>query len=388
MMVDAGLISADFGGFFTAACILSVPLLVMATRHNPRPRVKLNSVIVPLFFFFNIAVIVSALIGISTGKSEEITNPHLAFSFKFIVLYYVARMICVNDRKFQRITIFALLAIVFFTLYTASAERILEANIARQVNEDFQIDYQGMAYAYVVLAMFGLVSAGRPWRIVLYSLSLPILFIVGARSEFVAFLLIALTFEFCKSRSRPKFALMAIAAVLLVTLAYSALDNSMQDNRIFGLLDIQNDESAIERRSLTSEAISTISQNPILGNYASYLPGNYAHNILSAWVDLGILGFIALLIIVLGPVIYLLRRFSIDGRDPTFIICLAAALATLLLILLAKNYNYQFIPVSVGLYARYLMLSRIRVGHTNRNGSGFKADRAATFVAVQAPVSA
>jgi hypothetical protein len=89
--------------------------------------------------------------------------------------------------------------------------------------------------------------------------------------------------------------------LLLLLKAYIDASRAAADNRILELLDLSQSTSANKRHHLTVYAMQTIAAHPILGDYASYKPGYYSHNVLSAWVDLGLFGFVYLLAIPSCP---------------------------------------------------------------------------------------
>ena len=64
---------------------------------------------------------------------------------------------------------------------------------------------------------------------------------------------------------------------------------------------IQEDASFIERSVFNRYGLSLIADNPLVGAYGMYVHlnggGSYPHNLLSAWVNLGILGFAFYLIL-------------------------------------------------------------------------------------------
>ncbi len=92
-------------------------------------------------------------------------------------------------------------------------------------------------------------------------------------------------------------------------------------------------------------AINTIAANPVLGDYASYPAGDYAHNVLSAWVDLGLFGFIFLIALLLLPALSLIPR-GLSGASTSHECLLAFFLLSVTLFLLLTS--HYFVDMTTG----------------------------------------
>jgi O-antigen ligase len=98
--------------------------------------------------------------------------------------------------------------------------------------------------------------------------------------------------------------------------------------------------------------VLTVTSNPVLGDYGSYPVGEYAHNLFSVWVDLGLLGFLLFSTLLLVPLVHLLTQFNARARDPEYVLALTVLILSIALFLTSKNFTYQLLPVAVGLYSR------------------------------------
>ena len=347
--VDAGRIQPALGGFFTASCAVAMPFLAFAYLRNVR-HFRIGA-IGGLFFAFLGLFGLNILAGALTGANSEITGSHAAYLFKFVVLFLAARLIDSTRPRFVQWTAVAFLSVVVVILSRVLEGDLLVIRLARQANEDFMLDYQGVGHALLVLSLFCAPPLKRRYRFGVYVLAAPALFLTGARSELVAFLLAAGLIEFCKTRQRLPFLLAAVALVGIASLALEFV--TLPDHRIFNLLRISEDQSVHERARMAVAAWDTIENSPLLGSYASYPPGTYAHNILSAWVDLGLAGFLLLIVLLVAPTFVLLRRFARWRRDDLYVLALVCFAVTILLVLFAKTFTYQTIPLALGLYCRW-----------------------------------
>jgi hypothetical protein len=105
---------------------------------------------------------------------------------------------------------------------------------------------------------------------------------------------------------------------------------------------------------MLADARQTISASPIFGDYASYTPGHYAHNILSAWVDLGLFGFVYLLAMLIWPAI----SMGITGLFSTrnsgeFVLGFALVSVTILLLFKSHYFTDMLIGAVLGAYCKY-----------------------------------
>ncbi|MNL34272.1 hypothetical protein D3C87_1562360 [compost metagenome] len=156
--------------------------------------------------------------------------------------------------------------------------------------------------------------------------------------------------------------LVALGIAGLIALLWLAhtMFGTLPGSRILGLSDINDDPSVIARAALTTNAWLSISNAPIMGNYGSYLPGNYAHNILSAWVDMGYAGLVTLVLLLVFAGTSLILAYQHMIRTPVFLVTAALLAANLVLLLVAKHYTYQLLPIALGAY-RSLRLQNARM---------------------------
>ena len=146
----------------------------------------------------------------------------------------------------------------------------------------------------------------------------------------------------------------------LVSLLWMHLDAVLAvlpDNRTLELLDLSHSSSAGLRHQLTEQALASIGRHPLLGEYGNYEPGLYAHNLLSAWVDLGLLGFAALLALLIYPLTHLaIHGYLLGGRtsrDHRYLLAWSLLTSTLLLLCLSHFFSDMLIGAALGAYARY-----------------------------------
>jgi hypothetical protein len=182
----------------------------------------------------------------------------------------------------------------------------------------------------------------------------PTLFVNTARSEFVALLFMIPIIELYYAR-RKLILIAVMGAIFAVTYLYiEDILALLPSNRILELFDLSQSTSANKRHHLTVYALNTIRQFPIFGDYASYNPGFYSHNVLSAWVDTGIFGFVFVLALLILPAAQMaLRGFFRPERSGIFILAFSLACITLLLLAKSHYFTDMLIGASLGSFSRY-----------------------------------
>lgn len=345
MLVKSGVIPAFLGGYFTASTLMATPLVLTASLFSARLRMDLNQWLFGAFLLLFGATIA---MGMLHGAAPEITAPHLAFLLKFACFYFLAALLPWEKARFQslcRWLVAITVLVVFANVYFFGNAFISTVHL-----DGREMDYQGVAFAYLVMFMGGV--QGAPWRtrFVLYAASVFALFHIGARAEFLALPVLALVLEYHLARSKPLFVLKALAVLLLAAGLMAALKGGADANRIVQLTELGADQSYIERKQLQTDAIETIMQYPLSGHYASYSPGDYAHNLLSTWVDLGLSGFVLLNALFLIALWDVYRRLGRSALKQVWLPAFALLVATYFLLISAKSYTYQLVPIALGAY--------------------------------------
>jgi hypothetical protein len=353
VMAISGRISPALGGYFTTGAVTSLPLLLLAMQRHRLPLIRGSSFVALCFACFLLLWTFQVWTGTQTGADEEITSSHWAYIFKFVVLFLIARLLDNGGTGFHRACTIALLAVAGLVAVEGNGGQFLQAVILQGLYAGFLLDYQGMAYAYMVMLAYCVIPLAFGWRMAIYMVSFGTLFLIGARSEFVGFVLMMGVIEYCKARSRTAFLLTVCALLAVLSALYFQYRNEFADNRIFAILEMSTDQSVMERAELHEAAVNTVQDKPITGDYASYEPGHYSHDILSAWVDLGLAGFLLLLTCIILPLLALLMEFHHRSRDSLYVLALTICMVNALMVFFAKNYTYQLIPIAMGLYCRY-----------------------------------
>jgi len=360
-LVGKGHIPAVMGGYSTSIAALMLPLLAAAyARHALRDRGG-RSLIDAVFFLF--VIYFAALVGFNllSGADPAIGIPHLASAVQFLSIFMVVKLVDLTSRAF-RVAAPAFVGLLTAIVFLNSPGGVFNvAPVDLHLSGDKVADYQGYAFVYVVLVLFFVATLrSAASRMLVYAVAVPALFLNGARSEFIAFLLVLVLTEFYRARRKDVFALAMAGLVAVMLLSVGLLVELYPENRVLLLLGFDSDGSVVERARMLRMAWETMGESPILGAYASYPEGEYAHNILSAWVDLGLFGFLLFASLLLVPAVELLRDFRARAREPFYALTLSVFAFAVLLFLSSKNFTYQMFPVAIALYSRYRRPPAIR----------------------------
>ncbi|MGC4026762.1 MAG: hypothetical protein QM744_17470 [Mesorhizobium sp.] len=170
--------------------------------------------------------------------------------------------------------------------------------------------YRSFASATMMTALLFLSGIQKlHWRLFWSVPCAALLFVEGARSEFVGFIAAVGVVDGTAMLKQPKallsIGIAAIPAFFIVNEKWADIEQSRQ----FQLLDIGNASSWIARQEFLQFALNQITAHPFAGVFAGHLEwewpvsvGAYAHNVISVWVSFGIVGFALYSILVASSV--------------------------------------------------------------------------------------
>lgn len=354
-LLGLGLISAFLGGYFTLVALVLTPFLVISCR----TAVKTHKLVVSQLDVFCILFIIYwcliLVINVAGGADTTIAERHLQSIVFCVDTYIIFRMSNFNHRKIILLLVISLLAMSAITIYMSIDGFFYLQALGQAKNPESLATYQGFARSYIYTYLI-VVSLAR-WigaRFILYGLATTTMFLNGARSEFSAVLFSIPLIELYYTKHK----LVTIIPIILVLMVFmmnaEAVVDLLPDNRTLQLLDLSHSTSALARRNLSSNAWHTIIQNPIFGDFASYPDGHYAHNVLGAWVDFGIVGFIFFSALLIWPVFLMfVNGFFHRKKSSEFIIAFSFTCITIIWAVTAKNIPDMSVGAALGAFAKY-----------------------------------
>jgi hypothetical protein len=356
-LLGTGAMGPVLGGYFSPISILyMVPLAITYYLRMRRDRRRLSAIDLHYAVFMAYFVFIVA-IHVVTGANPLIVRDHLLCILFMVIVFVLFTFIDFGHPQFRNMAFVALAAMsVIAIAFSVNGVFYLGAmGTVKDGADDSLATYQGFARSYL-FTILPLIAYTRSLtvRLLLYVVGVVTLFVNTARSEFAALLFAIPIFEFYFSRKKLIFVGVAVTLIMLLAMHIDDLVAALPDSRILELLDLSQSTSADKRHHLTLYARQTIAAHPLFGDYGSYEPGYYSHNVLSAWVDLGLFGFVYLMAIVIVPAIPMFFKEYLAGRQrPEFIHAFVLACVTVLLLISAHYFTDMLIGATLGAYSQY-----------------------------------
>jgi len=347
------IIDPIFGSYFSLAALLSLPfsLYVFLNRYG---FANLFSIFTAkLFLLFVFLIILGAGFGWLSGVNKELVNYSLGSGFRLIALFFLVFCFDVLQKKQRHAFIFFLLLNSTHILFSSNGVSFIKP--AFFVDEYlFEYDYQQIALISLILAIVFLPFMRFFARFFIYVILIPALFLIGARSEFYAFLLIIFIMEAFREKPIINLSWVVLFSICIFVIMFGTFDFGLSEHRIFSIFSGVGDSSLSARQELTLHAIDTISENILLGDYGYHPPGDYAHNGLAAWADYGLFGFLLLIMLLYIPLLSLLRLWR-KRKCVEWLQAFSCISLTIFLLIFAKTYTYGLISISIALYCIFLL---------------------------------
>lgn len=369
-LLGTGQIHAFLGGYFAPVSLaFAFPITVFYIRQLRQNGSRLlpNELYYGGFLAF---LCVVAIVNGANGKNPVIVIAHLLGALYMANTFIMFKMIDFAHPEVRYPSLLCLMgmSVIIFSYSVDGVFRMDAMGLA--LDPSALSTYQGLARSYLVNCLCVVAyTRSLPLRAFLYVVGAISLFLNTARSEFVALLFAIPFIEFYFARHKTVFAIVLALIASLITMNLDHLLSMMPDNRIMELLDLSHSTSAIARRHLAELAMRTISTYPIFGDYASYAPGHYAHNIMSVWVDLGLFGFIYLVALLAFPTVSMLVRGYFSREDSgDLVLGFSMACATILLLIKSHFFTDMLIGGMLGAYSRYRLKGRYPKGRSTEAG--------------------
>lgn len=364
-LIGKGFINPFLGGYFgVIAVVLLLPLAVLNIK---QPVKNLDLALLSYFLIIFLIFLVSFTqysLGNPSGFFEEMFYWSLSGLLFNVVSFFIA---CRIDIKLVAKIGFLLILIMSVVVFTNIGEYgIFYVKKEAAEHSEFVATYQGFARSIVVPLLISCAFYYQKSKkfYVLFLLGSMALFLNGARTEFTIFLLSFFFIFLIYSVTNFKNAIRLIALVCFLFLLIINTIEFLPDSRMFQLINLVTSSSGQARLEQITFGLKIISDYPIFGNYGHYTVlggiGKYPHNIISAWVNLGILGMILYLLLFFS--LWKTAFFGIIKYRNTyqfnvyivFLVFVTAALIT------SKTYSYMLLGLLVGFYVQYKSFLRKR----------------------------
>lgn len=349
VLVQFRFIPPVLGSYFSVAAVLTLPLSLWVVLKGGGYEKCFSIFYVKLLMLLVFMMCVLGAVGHLSGVDYQINSYHFKSALRFCSLFFVMFSFSSLSASSKKLFFWFMVSYsVFICVFSVGGTFVYPVMIINGYM--FELDYQQIALVYLVVLIMLLPECGPMQRFILYGVTVPAMFLIGARSEFFAFFILVFIVELVRNGARfIIFSYFSFLAFILLLLTFMS-DGDFTKYRIFAIFSSDGDASLSARKVLQDHAINTILEHPFMGAYSSHEPGAYAHSALAAWVDYGVLGFILLLVLVLGPFFSLMANFRRHYHSPIWIQAFSSISITIFMLVFAKSYTYSLVPVSIALY--------------------------------------
>lgn len=356
---------AFLGGYFSLICILLLPIYLFNIFFM-KYELKKNEVIIFLLIILWFLFLTYQFVFSITPNNLELYVWGLTGLLNNTVCFLIASNIDLYSIKLRKYLLF-----FFFIISTIVFSNISNGQfyLSLKSGNDDVATYQSFGlYLLVISLILFLVIRSSLLKVIIVALSFLILYFNGSRSEFIFYIISILALNLINLKlSKLKIIVILCISTLLFLIYYNlGFSINIEENRIFQLSNISDSSSYLQRDIFNKNAIDSIKENLILGEYGQYVKnygiGGYAHNILSAWVDFGILGFI----LFFGIPIYTLsisfiKIYSSKLPSLPVLALFLFSISLLIAYLFAKNYSYIFLGLVLGFYINYTNSNKLEL---------------------------
>jgi hypothetical protein len=345
-------IPSYLGGYFTiVSIILFLIYIILISVKGVFPRNGLIIISGMVFWF----IFVSLEYVLSTSYLRlDIYLWSITQILANIICFFIALNLKLSNKNIR----YLIMILIIFSLIVFSNIFDGRFDLRSQSENDRVATYQIFGLSILVISFIVFAHLRTNFsKFFCFIISILLLYFNGSRSEFVFYIISVVTLFVLIEGKGEKRGYYLLFLPVIFFLGFLGLNyvGSLSGNRVTELMNISEATSFLAREQLNSFALDTIINKPFTGEYGAYLDiygmGNYAHNILSAWADFGLLGFI----VFFGTSFYLLV-FSVIGLiksdivTDSFKLLFLFSLSLFIGYLFAKDYSYMFLGFSLGFY--------------------------------------
>ena len=345
------------GGYFGVVAVLCFPPLALVYLKNHQ--LKLNRTL-SLFILINAHILFILICNYILDKPHGYSTDMAVWSVSGILFNLVVFLIGsqVNFPRLLNANFFALILMFIVVVLNVGEHGIFYVKL-EAVDESVVASYQGFARSLVFVSLIltaAFIDNSKKFALV-FIISFIALFLNGSRTDFALYIASSLIMYLLHMPKSPKDMLLLIGGIVALFFLSINLADTYPESRILQLFLLQESTSFQGRSELNEYGWSLVSDSPLIGNYGMYINlggiGNYPHNLLSAWVNLGIIGFLLYIILLFLLLKSALFRYEVNSTNLTFRIYFIFTLFAVASIILSRDYNDMSIGFSVGLLCNW-----------------------------------
>lgn len=297
-LVGADLLVPVLGGFFTPITIACALFFWLPASQQTVLSSRTAALIVP-FVAFMVLVAMTALLGIACRVPDRESSAVFEQTAKFLlqtaVVFYLGSRISLRAAWRFRVMLGTFLAIVAIAGMNFAQEDWRFTYLADATDPERVASYQGMARSVFCTAVL-VIAYMRPLvgKVLIVLVTTMLLFAIGARSEFVGVLIVMGLIVLQRGISAIGITILALSGLIAIIQADLS---PLADHRVLRLFHLGADTSYAGRQAMLSDGWRALQDGFVLGDYGGQVGltgqvGAYMHNLLSAWRQFGIVGFL------------------------------------------------------------------------------------------------
>lgn len=351
------------GGYFGLATVLGAVVFSVLAK----PTI-INSFRASYFFTFLslgslLWVIAVTAISYLDSNASAARAQSLTLIVAWIALYCTGFYIVFAEKeKLRKLSIFLIFLFLGYTIYYISTNVAFMLPFVKggEVDDDNLASYQGIARNLLIAGI--LITAYTKKRIhnlVLAIIISFILFMVGARSEFYAFVLLLLSYHFLSAyKVKSSFIVIILFAVFSTGLFINYYEK-ISESRQLNITSVSKDESWQMRQQMQDFSLKVIKDHPIFGQFGGHgyfsdangqNVGSYSHNILSGYANYGLIFFILFAAMCYLSFIYSTLQFIKNPKDEDWIFAFLFTFLVAFLITFSKPVFWSIIYMAWGVF--------------------------------------
>jgi O-antigen ligase len=280
-------------------------------------------------------------------------------------LFFVGMALPIESVVLKKFFLISFFLILIFLLYFFINTGSLMFDARRYYSVEDIATYQGFARSALIILLFLIaVIPSAIFRTLLFLGGIFILFFLGARSELYSFLAIAAVLSVIFSSKNIKYSIAILSGFLVIFLVIQFTFEIIASSRQLQVLELSEEASWIGRQRVQEVALDQIAAHPILGVFGGHVAyfgrtGSYAHNVLSAWVNFGLVGFLSYLYLTIVALLVSTKKVILQRNyAPIWVFAFSINFISFLLIVVAKPVFWPIPALGWGLLIKAISSSK------------------------------
>lgn len=348
-------------GLFGPIAVLVIIIYVMIFSLTPVVRLAISPYISVVFIFviYCFWITIFHFLSVNDYVSLAIVQSFTVI-VQWVALFIVGFHLRLESVRYLKLIILGFLCLVTLLLFIQYMKSGVVVYNARNYFENESIaTYEGFARsASVSLILVMALTRNTFGMLPVWLMGSMLLLMLGARSDFFAFIFLLPLILLLEKRRKRTIIMMISASVLILPYSIKMFLNSRHNQ----VLNLSESSSWHGRTDVFHFALNQIMESPITGQFGGHFfyaggSGSFAHNIFSAWVSYGIIGFIIYVYLIAVPTINSFYYMLKGDRNPTLLFCFLLSSFCIVLLISSKS---VFWPVPALIWGSYCSISYTR----------------------------